>query len=371
MIRILHECFSFNAGGVKNLLMEVYKNIDRDRFQFDFLLHADGGYDYEREIMSLGGHVYRTAGIKRYFRYRKQCLHVIGSKPTYQIIHAHTGMNLWPIRFAKSSGIPIRIAHSHNAEDHFSVRSFFLLYERIFYRTAATHLFACSEKAARQSYGDRVVDRGAVFILHNGIDTARFRFDEAVRQRLRRAMGLEEKLVVGHVGRFVKQKNHERLIDIMKELTAIEPEGMLILIGTGPLEESIRKKVDRAGLKGHVLFLGERSDVNEWMQAFDLLLMPSLWEGLPIVGVEAQAAGLPVLVSDTVSDELAMTDSVHFIPLKKDSSVWAAEAKRIVEQHDRKDRTEEIRKAGYDIRDVAAELAEFYEKAVEQVGVSV
>ena len=362
-IHILHECGSLDQGGVETLLVSILRNIDREKVQFDFLLHRKKESFYEKEVIALGSRIYKTTNYNPFnlSRFKHECLEALASSQHYQIIHAHTEMNLWPLKYAKQCGIPIRIAHSHNAKCKLSIKYFFLLYERIFIHLYANRFFACSKLAALWSYGKKQVEKGNVFIIKNGIDSKDFKYDKNKRQIMRESFGLDDsKIIVGHVGRFVKQKNHSMLIDIIFEMKKKNNNVVLLMVGSGKLEEKIKQKCIKCGLKENVFFLGNRADVCDVMQAFDVFVMPSYWEGLPLVGIEAQASGLPLVISDTVSEEVKIIDEVYFKSLKEGANKWASFIFDVISNHIRRDTTAEIINAGYDIKNTAQLLQEYY-----------
>ena len=373
-IRILNVIGRMDRGGIETLIMNVYRHIDRSQVQFDFLAHyGKENADYNAEIRELGGRIYEMPVIKttekthyeKFFAYRRALKQFFREHPEYRVIHGHmtnTAAIYMPI--AKKQGkVTCCIAHSHSTETHKTVSRLTALGTDLLrrpIRRISTDYFSCSEAAALWLFRQEDLDAGRVTVIKNGVDVERFRFNEEIRDRLRRELGVEDKTVIGHVGRFFAQKNHTRLLDIFAAYHRANPNSVLLLVGEGELQEAARKKVDALGLTDHVRFLGLRADVEQLLQAFDLFLMPSLYEGMPVVGVEAQASGLPMVVSDTVTPELDVTGRVRFVSLTCSPEEWAAAMDEMLAAFPRTDTTEALRRSGYDIETTAAFLQEFY-----------
>ena len=239
-------------------------------------------------------------------------------KNQYRIVHSNVNtLSVFPLYAAKKAGVPVRISHSHSTSNAREwKRNIIKNILRPFSKRYATDYFACSELAGRYLFGNKTFDQGKVKIIHNAIDLDKFKFDPEARKKLRKELDIDEKtIVIGHVGRFVKQKNHDFLIDVFNEYHAKTPDSKLLLIGTGPLEEKIKAKVKKLNLENSVLFLGQRNDTNKLYSVMDVFCLPSLYEGLPVVGVEAQAAGLLCIVSNKVSKETKVTENFIFLPL--------------------------------------------------------
>lgn len=320
-IRVLHILQRMEAGGTQALLMNIYRKIDRIKVQFDFLVVYKEKQFYDDEIEQLGGHVYKLSfredlnilklnrDLKVFFQNHKE----------YRVVHCHAyTIGYFCISAAKKAGIPVRIAHSHNNEtvhDYKYIPK--LMMQRIFAGTA-TDLFACSEEAGKYLFKDRPFK-----VLNNAIDSSKFVATETVRGEIRKELGLEDKFVVGHVGRLHPQKNHTFLLDVFSEIKKKKPDGLLILVGTGPLEQEIRDKVKILGLDKDVLFLGNRKDMNRIYQAMDVFVFPSLFEGLGIVAVEAQAAGIPIVCSEGLPPETEITSLYKRLNLSDGTIKWA------------------------------------------------
>lgn len=363
-VRVLQEDVIMGAGGIEAFLMNVYRHIDREQLQFDFMVHREEEGCYEEEILNLGGTIYRTPKFNPFNMkaYRNGIKDVIKSHPEYKVIHCHTELNLWPLRYAHQLGVPVRIAHRHNAKTKMNLKHFFFIYERMFIKRHCTEMFMCSTPAGEWAYGKKAVESGQVKLIKNGIETERFRFDENVRAEVRRELGIGGKIAVGHVGRFDVPKNHTFLIDIFEQIHRKNPNTVLIMAGEqqGPIMDNMKQKVASLGLSDCVRFLGMRRDVNRIYQGLDLFIFPSLWEGLPLTGIEAQTSGLPVLMSDAIASETVVTPNVDMLPLSLGAEQWADKALKKLEGFNRRDCSKIVTDAGFDIRSTAEFLQDFY-----------
>ncbi|MDO4333571.1 MAG: glycosyltransferase family 1 protein [Eubacteriales bacterium] len=359
MERILQIVTYMGRGGLETMLMNYYRHIDREKMQFDFLVHRLERADYDDEIEALGGKIYRLPYLNPFsFSYLKELNNFFEEHKEYRIVHSHLDcMSSVPLKAAKMHGIPVRIAHSHNSNQDRNLKYIMKLVYKSKIPAVATTLFACSEDAGGWMFGNHPYR-----ILANAIDAKAYSLNQQRRRRLRAQFGLQDNLTVGHVGRFRAQKNHTFLIDIFYEIKNRIPDARLLLVGDGDEETAVRKKVEKSGLQNSVLFLGARNDVAELMQIMDVFVLPSLYEGLPVTVIEAQASGLPCLISDKVPIECKKTDLVQQVPLSADVKIWADAVTASV-QAERRDTYEEIKESGFDISENAKWLQEFYEKA--------
>ena len=358
MIRILHIVTYMGRGGLETLLMNCFRHINREQIQFDFLVHREFRGDYDDEIEALGGRIYRLPRLNPanpgYFR---ALYDFFKSHPEYRIVHCHLDcMSALPLSVAKKCGIPVRIAHSHNANQD---KNWKYLLKRFYMKKiphTATHFFACSIDA-----GNWMFPGQSVTVLKNGIETDRFCFSSNTRSAVRTELGIQNQLVIGHTGRFMPQKNHSFLLDVFAQIRENNPNALLLLIGEGPLEREIRQKATELALIDSVRFLGVRKDVDRLLQAMDVYIMPSLYEGLSLAAVEAQSSGLPCFFSGTVTAECKLTDSVTFLPLSASPAKWA-EAILRTDVSGRKSGHKAVRDAGFDIQNTADFLQDFYLK---------
>lgn len=357
-IRILHIVTNMDRGGLETLLMNCYRHIDREKVQFDFLVHRYTRAAYDDEIEEMGGIIYRLPRLNPVsIRYKQKLISFFKNHPEYKIVHCHLDcMSGIPLGVAKDCGIPVRIAHSHNSNQD---RNWKYVLKRYYMKqipNVATHYFACSQKA-----GEFMFPGQNTTIIKNGIETKLFSYDPSLKNSVRKELDIENKLVVGHIGRFMPQKNHIFLIDVFHKLQDKEPDAVLLLVGQGALEEKIREKVWRLGLTDKVKFLGLRSDVNRILQAVDVFVMPSLYEGLGIAAVEAQTSGLYCAVSNEVPKDCGIIENVEFLPLDMPASLWA---EHILDgaKLPRMDQSKIVAAKGYDIRETADYLQKFYIK---------
>ena len=354
MIRVLQCVNNIHRAGLETMLMNYYRAIDREKIQFDFLVHRQERSDYDDEIESLGGRIYRAPKLypwnyPAYFAYMRNFFR---EHPEYKIVHSHIdAMSYLPLLAAKRANVPIRIAHSHNTAIDLDFKYPMKQLFRFGIKNVANRYVACGEEAGKFLFGDK-----AFRLIPNAIDASHFLFDEEVRSIKRKELGIEGRFVVGHVGRMSYQKNHSFLIDIFEELTNRCENSALILIGIGERETEIRQKVNRRNLSDRVLFLGKRSDVKDLYQAMDVFLLPSLFEGLPVVGVEAQFSGFPCIFSDKVPHEVQISEKCQFVELNQSADVWADEVLRLDTSNRGSGKVSDL----YDIRYAHLILEQYY-----------
>ena len=321
-------------GGVSAYLYQVFRHLDREKISFDFLSPEKTTYGLVREeIRKMGGNIIELnirggALMKKLKLYAKLKKYL--TEHPYRIVHINSGnffFNLTCVFASKAAGVPVRIVHSHNAGNAGlpPARKFLFAALKGAAESAATDLAACSRKAAEYMFRENTVKSGRVHIFRNGIETERFRFDPEIRSQMRRELHLEKNFVVGHVGRFMEQKNHAFLLDIFAELLKIRPDSILLLLGEGELKSGMEEKARALGVSDRVVFAGQRPDMERIYQAMDVFVLPSLHEGLPVSGIEAQAAGLPAVFADTITPEVRILDSVRFLPLTEPPGRWAEE----------------------------------------------
>ena len=354
------------GGGVESVIMNYYRHLDHSKVQFDFICDEDSTRIPYDEIKKLGGRVFLVPKYQNLPKYLK-VLEKLFKENQYRIVHSNINtLSVFPLYAAKKAGVPIRISHSHSTSNPKEwKRNFIKNILRPFSKRYATDYFACSEVAGRYLFGNKTFNRGEVKIIHNAIDIDKFKFDEVARKKLRKELGIKDStIVIGHVGRFVQQKNHTFLVDVFKEYHKKNPDSKLLLVGSGPLEDEIKKKVERLGLKDSVLFLGQRDDINKLYSVMDIFCLPSLYEGLPVVGVEAQAAGLPCVFSDKISEDIKITDSIKFIKLTDKLKKWSDEIAKVI--NDKRPSTESDQYAkDYNIKKVVTSLeVEYFSKDI-------
>jgi glycosyltransferase involved in cell wall biosynthesis len=361
-----------SAGGIETLLMTLYRTIDREELQFDFLVHRESKGFYDDEIKNLGGKIYIVPALSanpiKYFIYLKKIkLFFKFCRNQYKIIHVHTGpFGVFVLRAAQKVGINIRIMHSHMAPNNIDFKRIFREIVKIFIKRYATHFFACSKKAGVYMFGKKCEEDTRYYYFRNAIQTDKFTFNQDIRNEYRTGMNLERKFVVMHTGRFFYVKNHSFLIDIFFNLVKLHSNAILLLVGEdGPLKQNIEQKVSLLGLNDHVIFLGVRNDIQNLLQGADVFIFPSKYEGLPIAVIEAQAAGLPVFISDRISEEIKLTDLVTVISLEIDANDWAKIILEKTSQIKRKNTYNEIVAKGYDSTESCKWLTNFYLQQID------
>lgn len=356
MIRVLQIVTYMGRGGLETMIMNYYRNIDRNKVQFDFLVHRQEEADYDKEILSLGGNIYRMPVLNPFSKSYFNALDEFFKEHKYDIVHSHLDcMSAYPLMVAKKNGVSVRIAHSHSKSQDKNLKYPIKLFSKRLIPKYATQLFSCGKEA-----GDWMFNGKPYTILNNAIDAEKCMFNFDVSVEVRKELNINNSdLVVGHVGRFNPPKNHSFIIDVFNCLNKKCPDSKLLLVGTGDGQKAIKDKVNELGLNDSVLFLGSRSDVNRILQAMDVFFFPSIYEGLPLSIVEAQAAGLPCVISTNVPDECIKTDRVYQYSLEEDLDVWAEkliDASKIV----KKDTYNEIVSSGFDIKNNSKVLEDFY-----------
>ncbi len=372
MNRVLVFGITENPGGVESVIMNYYRKIDKTKIQFDFLCNTET-VAYEEEIKSLGGAIYHiTSRRKNYREYKKEIkLFFEENAKKYSTIWVNVCSlaNIDYLKYAKKYGIKYRIIHSHNSQNMDSkLRGMIHKLNRLNIEKYATDYWSCSEEAGEWFFNNEIINGNKYLIVNNAIDTEKYMFDENIRNRYRKKLDIDNKLVIGHVGRFHFQKNQEFLLDLFYEINKIDKNIVLLLIGQGEDENKLKNKVSELNLSDKVYFLGVRDDVPQIMQAMDFFLFPSLFEGLGLVLLEAQAAGLPVVASkDVIPQHVKMSKKFDFIPLNQDKTYWA---KKIIEKLEiLQDRSElskknisNIKKAGYDINIETQKIEEYLKR---------
>lgn len=364
-IRVLQVMPAMDAGGMETFVMNIYRAIDREQVQFDFLYHYDKPCFYDYEIQALGGHITKLTvrqdnNLPRYLRALDT---LFTAHPEYKILHGHySGFGMFYNKKAHQHGVPVRVGHSHNTAyepnlvghlDHWMSNSF---------NKELTDRFACSQKAGAMLFGS-----APYTVLPNGVDTAAFdKHDPHRRAELRSHLGVADgEVLFGHVGRFTAQKNHEGLLRIFAALRQKMPNARLLLLGGGALEGSMKALAQELGLGQAVLFAGVRTNIAAFYDAMDAFLLPSLFEGLPVVLVEAQAAGLPCFVADTVDPGAAFAKNIRYLPLQNEDA-WVEAITKDELTRDPDARAEAM-EAGFDIHTSAHILQAFYLRRYAEV----
>lgn len=361
-IRILHVLGTTNLGGAESRVMDLYRHIDREKVQFDFLIHSAKEGFFDQEIRKLGGNIYYLPAFRvyNYFAYRKACRDFFAAHREFQMVQGHmtsTASIYLPI--AKKAGIPVTIAHARSAGVDKGIKGFLTKFLRRNLYRKCDYMFACSDLAAKAVFGEKRVENKEVFILPNAIDIKKFAFDIKVRNNIRKDLGFIDKFVVGHVGRFHYAKNHEYLLNVFKEIKSRREDSVLLLLGEGPLRKEIEKKAETLGILDSVYFLGNRAPIMPYYQAMDVFVFPSRFEGMPGTVIEAQTSGLPCFISDTITKEVKATELVNFYDINQNPSIWA-ENILLNWRRETKEITQQMIDHGYDISTQAKGYEKFY-----------
>ena len=357
MIRVLHIFNTMANGGIENFVMEYYRNIDRNKVQFDFLVSTyEKGY-YDEEIIQMGGRIFHACPknknlIKNFFDTKQ-----VVKEHNYSIVHRHTGSAIakFDLYAAKMGGAKHLILHSHNTK---AGRPLLHKISNLIFREIRVEQFACSKDA-----GIFLFDQDNFKIIPNAIKCEKYKYDKTEREKIRASLGWDNCLVIGHVGKFLKAKNHFFILKIFQEFLKTDKNAKLVLVGTGENYEAVKNKIYEERLENSVILLGNRTDVNLLLQAFDVFLFPSLFEGLPFVLVEAQTSGLPCVVSTNVPEECNVSGEIKFLDLNCDMSVWVEAIKKKVETNNDASREiawKKVRDEGFDISTCANDLMQIY-----------
>ena len=348
-IRVLQVVASLNAGGMENYIMNLYRMVDKSKVQFDFVVHHAAVGLYEDEIQELGGKIYHFTVLddKNVVKYISELNRFFDEHKEYQIIHGHlSSLAVFYLGVAKKYNVPWRIAHSHGAGFLHTLKG---TAKYLLFRTTkwnANVRLACSTEAGKYLYGKDTFE-----FVPNGIDVDRFTFDENKRIEMRKMLGIRDEYVIGHVGRFETQKNHELIMKVFSQYAKEDEEAVLLLVGTGSLQDKMKATARSLKIEDRVNFLGVRSDINDLYQGMDLFFFPSLFEGLGIVAIEAQVAGLPCIFTKTLPKELDISDEIIRCNLNAGIEEWVAaikKAKNLSKTSTRSDNIEKVRNAGFD-----------------------
>lgn len=370
MKKVLMTAKHLDAGGVETFITGIYPYIDKEKYHIDFVIskkktkNDPKGY-FEDDLVAQGAKIYRIAPKSRHFLQSCRDLKkILKEHPEYEIFHINDGGGAAiPLMVARMCGIKNNIVHAHNSSSKIGQQNIIMkLFRSYVVRTAK--LVACAEDAGSWMFGKKA----DVEVLHYGIDTRLFAYDEQNRKEVREELNIREgQFLIGHVGRFNVQKNHAFLIEIFKEVCRMIPDAKLLLIGTGELETDIRNKVDELKLQDNVIFLGTTKQVYKYLSAMDLLLFPSLFEGFGIAHIEAQCNGLSCILSDTLTKECKITDKVKMLSLRENAEFWASTVVKALRDSDTDNRGEYehiMREKGFDRKQTAEHLEQIYERII-------
>lgn len=329
MKRVLCLISGMNSGGAETFLMKLYRKIDKNLYQMDFCVNIKDEGFYDKEILNMGGKIYHIPSKSENLREFKKCLTELIRKEKYEYVLRITSntMGFMDLKIAKNAGAKVCAARSSNSNDPkgLKMKTAHIL-GRIFYAKYVDVKIAPSELAAIYTFGEKEYKNHEVCILKNAVDLEQYKFSDNARKRIRNELGIsDDDIVCGHIGRFSKQKNHKYLIEIFNSLLKKKPNAKLILVGTGELEQDVNKQCEELGIKENVYFLGVRSDIPAILSAMDVFVFPSLYEGMPNTVIEAQATGLPCVISDTITKQANVLGTVKYISLNSAVDIWVQE----------------------------------------------
>lgn len=364
-VRILHVLGTTNLGGAESRIMDLYRHIDRNRVQFDFLVHNEEEGYFDKEILQLGGRIFRVPHFRiyNYFSYRKAFGNFFREHHEFQMVQGHiTSSAAIYLPLAKKAGIPVTIAHVRSAGVDKGIKGILTRWMRRNLSKKTDYMFACSKLAGISAFGKRAVEEGKTIFVPNAIDGPAFVYNPEKRMEMRKQLGIENRYIIGHVGRFHYAKNHEYLIRVFAELCKEKDSYELILLGEGDGMKNMKALAKEMGIEEHVHFLGNHSNVYDYYQVMDYFVYPSRFEGLPGTIVEAQTSGLKCIMSDTICNEAVVTELVHTMSIKEEPAKWA----RYIEatsDYERKSPLKEIQQAGFDVNTQAEVMMRFYESS--------
>lgn len=364
MKKVLHITSCLAKNGTETFIMNVYKNIDRSKLQFDFLVFTESNDGYYAEAESLGANIYRLSPRKnslfKYYMGLKDFMknHV----RDYVAVHLSgcTLSSILHIRLAKKYGCKRIFVHSHSTENTAGIHNLILhKFNKLFISKIATDYLACSEDAAKWFYGGTSAYAKRK-IIKNGIDINVFKYNHQIRNQIRSELRFGDKRVYANISRFEKVKNHKFIIDVFYEILLKEPDSLLLLVGDGSLKKEITDYVESLNISCNVVFLGHRDDIPNILNAVDVILFPSFFEGIPFSLIEAQSVGLPIFTSTNVSINTQIIDSIFFLKLESGPIYWRNQIFNCLSDFHRSDKTIKIKEAGYSIRDTALDLEKMY-----------
>ena len=368
-VRVLHVLGSTNLGGAESRIMDLYRHIDRNRVQFDFLVHTgEIGY-FDEEITTMGGYIYHVPRFRiyNYFSYVHELRKFFRQHYEYRAIQGHmTSTAAIYLPIAKNAGIPVAIAHARSAGVDRGIKGIVTRWMRRNLPEKTDYMFTCSELAGVSVFGQKAVEEGKTVFMPNAIDCRKFDYNSETRIKIRAELGLENQYVIGHVGRFHYAKNHEYLLQVFASLCEEKKymesgkDYALLLLGDGEGMEEAKRLSEKLGIEKKVYFAGKKSNIWDYYQAMDYFIYPSRYEGLPGTVLEAQASGLRCLMSDSICQEVIVTELVKAMSIKEDTGEWASYVKK-TEDYVRISHQEKVAEAGFDVEGQAEKMMKFYE----------
>lgn len=367
-IRIVHNIASLHLGGSQAFVMNMYRNIDRSKVQFDFVVTPETKEGFYDEITNLGGKIFSCPRYKgtNHIQYNKWWDDFFNEHPEYKVIHGHvrSTASIY-LKIAKRHGL-VTIAHSHSTSNGNGISAIVKRIMQLPIRKQADYLFACSDKAGKWLYGEKAITQQNYYMIPNGVDLKRFRFDVNKRNQMRMTLGIkEDMMILGHIGRLSTPKNHKFLLNVFNQYHKINSNSKLLLVGDGELFDSIKQHINKLDINDAVIMTGSKQNTEDYYQIMDIFLFPSLWEGLPVSVVEAQANGLQCIISDVITHDVDLTALIQYLPL--DEKLWLG---AIAEAHKKKriglTSEDRVRLQPFDAITVANKLQEFYLKQDEK-----
>lgn len=367
-IRIVHNIASLHLGGSQAFVMNMYRNIDRSKVQFDFVVTPETKEGFYDEITNLGGKIFTCPRYKgtNHIQYNKWWDDFFNKHPEYKVIHGHvrSTASIY-LKIAKRHGL-VTIAHSHSTSNANGISAIVKRIMQLPIRKQADYLFACSDKAGKWLYGEKAITQQNYYMIPNGVDLKRFKFDVNKRNQMRMTLGIKEDIMIlGHIGRLSTPKNHKFLLNVFNQYHKINSNSKLLLVGDGELFDSIKQHINKLDINDAVIMTGSKQNTEDYYQIMDIFLFPSLWEGLPVSVVEAQANGLQCIISDVITHDVDLTALIQYLPL--DEKLWLG---AIIEAHKRKriglTSEDRVRLQPFDAITVANKLQEFYLKQYER-----
>lgn len=367
-IRIVHNIASLHLGGSQAFVMNVYRNIDRSKVQFDFVVTPETKEGFYDEITNLGGKIFTCPRYKgtNHIQYNKWWDVFFNKHPEYKVIHGHvrSTASIY-LKIAKKHEL-VTIAHSHSTSNGNGISAIVKRIIQLPIRKQADFLFACSDKAGKWLFGEKAITQQNYYMIPNGVDLKRFEFDINKRYQMRMTLGIkEDTMILGHIGRLSTPKNHKFLLNVFNQYHKINSNSKLLLVGDGELFESIKQHINKLDINDAVIMTGSKQNTEDYYQIMDIFLFPSLWEGLPVSVVEAQANGLQCIISDVITHDVDLTALIQYLPL--DEKLWLS---AITEAHKKKriglTSEDRVRLQPFDAITVANKLQEFYLKQDER-----
>ena len=349
-----------DAGGLENYIMNLYRQMDRSKIQFDFLVHYGKRCFFDQEIIQMGGRIFRLTVREDHnlLKYCRQLNRFFQEHKEYRIVHGHmSSLAIIYLGYAKAHGVPVRIIHSHNSNFSKDMKGYLKYLLSRASESNSTVRYACSTEAGNYLFNQRSFE-----IIPNGVDGERFHYDWIAREQVRKGLGLNDAFVVGHVGRFSTQKNHAFLLKLFAAYVRRNPRARLMLVGTGELEDQIHRLARELSVEEKILYTGVRRDTERMYQAMDVFVLPSLYEGLPVTGIEAQYAGLNCLFSDRISREVHITEQACFLPIGDENvGLWADALDRHAQEDHMNRAKRELLTDSFDIGVAAKAMASRYQ----------